>query len=95
MYFNPYAYHPQSDGLVERCNRTILTMLSMYVCDDQSDWDAHIPYVMMSYRASEQETTGISPNRMMFGREVNLPLDLLVTQNQSQTREYIYATPEA
>ena len=87
------AYHPQSDGLVERFNITILSMLSMYVCDDQADWDMHIPYVMMSYRASEQETTGISPNRMMFGREINLPLDLLVTQTVPETRKY--GTPEA
>ena len=84
------AYHPQSDGLVERFNRTLQTMLSMYVCDDQSDWDTHIPYVMMSYRASEQETTGVSPNRMMFGREVMLPLDLLVAQ-PSLENEYVNA----
>ena len=71
-------YHPQSDGLVERFNRTIQIMLSMYVKEDQSDWDVHLPYVMMAYRASEQDTTGVSPNRMMFGREVALPLDLLV-----------------
>ena len=62
-------YHPQSDGLVERFNRTIQTILSMYVSEDQSDWDEHLPYAMMAYRASEQETTGVSPNRMMFGRE--------------------------
>ena len=72
-------YHPQSDGLVERFNRTIQTILSMYVKEDQSDWDVHLPYAMMAYRASEQDTTGVSPNRMMFGREVSLPLDLLIS----------------
>ena len=82
------AYHPQSDGLVERFNRTIQTMLSMYVCEDHTDWDTHIPYVMMSYRASEQETTGVSPNRMMFGREIMLPLDLLVA-NPRAGKEYL------
>lgn len=80
------AYHPQSDGLVERLNRTIQNMLSIYVREDQVDWDVHLPYVMMAYRASEQETVGVSPNRMMFGREVSLPLELLVTQ--SHTDEY-------
>jgi hypothetical protein len=68
------AYHPQSDGLVERLNRTIQNMLSIYVREDQVDWDVHLPYVMMAYRASEQETVGVNPNRMMFGREVSLPL---------------------
>jgi hypothetical protein len=68
------AYHPQSDGLVESLNRTIQNMLSIYVREDQVDWDVHLPYVMMAYRASEQETVGVNPNRMMFGREVSLPL---------------------
>ena len=31
----------------------------------------------MAYRASLQSSTGVSPNMMMFGREVNLPLDIM------------------
>ena len=33
--------------------------------------------VMMAYRSTSQETTNISPNRMMMGREISLPIDLL------------------
>ena len=47
-------YHPQSDGMVERNNRTILTMLTAFVNEHQSDWDEHIPYISMAYRAAEQ-----------------------------------------
>jgi transposase InsO family protein len=47
-------YHPQSEGMVERNNRTILTMLSAFVNEHQSDWDEHIPYISMAYRAAEQ-----------------------------------------
>ena len=60
------AYHPQSNGLVERFNRTIQTMLSMYVREDQADWDVHLPYAMMAYRASEQDTTGVSLSASRF-----------------------------
>ena len=67
------AYHPQSDGLVKRFNRTLESMLNMYCKDDQTDWDIHLPFVLMAYRASEQETTGATPNSLTFGREVNLP----------------------
>ena len=84
-------YHPQSDGLAERLNRTIQTMLTFYVSQDQSDWDEHLPYIMMAYRASEQETTGITPNRMMFGRELSLPLNLFVSnpeENYTSPEEY-------
>jgi transposase InsO family protein len=64
-------YHPQSDGIVERNNRTILTMLSAFV-----NWDEHLPYISMAYRAAEHETTGNTPNCMMLGREVTIPLDI-------------------
>ena len=55
-------YYPQSDGMVERFNRTLTKMISMFVDDNHSNWDEQIPYVMMAYRGTEQETTGISPN---------------------------------
>lgn len=71
------SYRPQSDGLVERLNRTLEDMVSKYVQYDQRDWDVHIPFVLMAYRASPQETTGISPNLMMFGREIGLPLNVV------------------
>ena len=32
---------------------------------------------MMAYRASEHETTGMTPNMMMLGRETSTPLDLI------------------
>ena len=72
------SYHPQTDGLVERFNRTLTSMLSHFVNDHQRDWDDHVPMVMMAYRSTSQETTNISPNRMMMGCEIRLPVDLLV-----------------
>ena len=69
-------YHPQSDGMAERNNRTILTMLSAFVNEHQNDWGEHLPYISMAYRAAEHETTGNTPNYMMLGREVTTPLDI-------------------
>jgi len=43
-------YHPQSDGMVERFNRTLATMLSAFVDEHQRNWDEQLPYVMMAYR---------------------------------------------
>ncbi len=70
-------YRPQSDGLVERANRTLKQMLQCVVNDARDDWDDHLPYVMMAYRASIQESTNCSPNLLMLGRETNLPVDLM------------------
>ena len=72
------GFHPQSDGLVERFNRTLLNMLSMFVSESQKDWDEWIPAVMFAYRATPQASTKFSPNLLMFGRETFLPIDLMV-----------------
>ena len=69
-------YHPQSDGMVERFNKTLAGMLKSFVNEHHTDWDEHLPYVMMAYRSTEQETTGCSPNYLMLGREVATPLDI-------------------
>ncbi|MCG8033048.1 MAG: DDE-type integrase/transposase/recombinase, partial [Candidatus Thiodiazotropha taylori] len=70
-------YHPESDGMVERFNRTLATMLSAYVSENHKDWDNQLPYVMMAYRSTDHETTSMSPNMLMLGREVSTPLDLM------------------
>ena len=70
-------YHPQSDGMVERFNRTCQQMLKVFVNENRSDWDDHLPHVMMAYRSTPHESTGLSPNTMMFGEELPLPIDLM------------------
>ena len=67
-------YHPQSDGMVERQNRTIQQMLSAYVNERRDDWSDHLDLIMMAYRSSVHQSTQCTPNLIMFGREINLPL---------------------
>lgn len=69
------AYHPQTDGLVERFNRTLISMLSMYTTAKQTDWDQHIPYVLFAYNSSKHASTGFSPYFLMHGREPNFTID--------------------
>ena len=85
-------YHPQSDGLVERQNRTILAMLSAVVNENLDDWDDHLPYIMSAYRSSVQESTGCSPNLMMFGRENTMPLDLIFPLPEQEYPECSHGT---
>ena len=72
------AYHPQSDGMIERLNRTIEDMLSKYVSENQRDWDEFLPFVMLAYRTSTHDSTGFSPAMIFMGREPRLPIDLLI-----------------
>ena len=68
---------PQSDGMVERYNRTLERMLRAFVSSHQRDWDKYLPYLTMAYRSSQHESTKYTPNRLMLGREVNLPIDIV------------------
>ena len=70
---NTTAYHPQTDGLVERFNRTLTSMLSKCVERTGADWDCHLPYVLFAYRASMQESTRESPFFLLHGRDLRLP----------------------
>ena len=50
-------YHPQSGGLIERFNHTLLSLLSMATRQDEQNWDLHLPLVMQAYCTSLQEST--------------------------------------
>ncbi|KAG2990217.1 hypothetical protein PC121_g21625 [Phytophthora cactorum] len=70
------AYHPQTQGLVERFNGTLLGMLRMFVSESQTDWELYLPRVLFTYRTSYHEALGDSPFFSLYGREPVLPLDL-------------------
>ena len=69
-------YHPESDGMIERFNRTCLMMLSMFVNDRRDNWHELLPFIMHAYRTSVHESTGYSPFRLMMGEECSLPQDV-------------------
>ncbi|XP_067288440.1 uncharacterized protein [Pseudorasbora parva] len=67
-------YHPQTDGMVERFNQTLKSMLRKFVSDTGADWDQWLPYLMFAYREVPQSSTGFSPFEMLYGRQVRGPL---------------------
>lgn len=73
---NSTAYHPQTDGLTERFNKTLIQILSMYVSKNQKDWDTFLPFALFAYRTSIQDSTKEMPFYLMYGREPNLPYDI-------------------
>lgn len=72
---NPY--HPQTDGLVERYNQTLKSMLRKFVAEDGKDWDCWLPYLLFSHREVPQASTGNSPLELLYGRQVRGPLVVL------------------
>ena len=70
------TYHPRTDGMVERSNRTIIDVLSKY-SEKEPDWDLKIPLVLFAFRTSEHTTTGFSPFALTYGREARIPWDIV------------------
>ncbi len=70
-------YHPQTDGLVERYNRTLKSMLKKFISANAKDWDKWLPYLLFAYREVPQASTGFSPFELLYGRQVRGPLDVL------------------
>ena len=82
-------YHPASDGLVERFNRTLPMMLAMFAGENRDDWDDLLPVVMMAYRSSVHESTGFSPYHFLFGEECTLPMDVGIPRQDPDLSDYI------
>ena len=82
---NTTAYHPQTDGLVERFNRTLISMLAKTAERGGRDWDRHLPYVLFAYRASPQSSTEESPFFLLYGRDPRLPVEAMLSPSTART----------
>ena len=71
-------YRPCSNGQVERYNRVILQTIRCYLRGNQGEWDRFLQQISGAIRATIHRQTGFTPNRMMLGREVLQPIDILL-----------------
>ncbi|KAG3118558.1 hypothetical protein C6341_g27465 [Phytophthora cactorum] len=71
------AYHPQTQGLVERFNGSLMGMLRMYVSETQTDWDEYLPRVLFAYRTAYHEGMGDTPFFSLYGHDPVQPIDLV------------------
>ena len=79
-------YHPQTDGVVERFNQTLKSMLRKFATDHNKDWDRLLPYLLFAYREVPQSSTGFSPFELLYGRAVRGPLDVLKETWETSSR---------
>ena len=73
--------------MIERFNRTLGDMLSTFCSKKQDQWDIFLPQVLMAYPSSVNSSTGQTPNAMMLGRELILPLRAIIREPESNTAE--------
>ena len=86
------TYHAQTNGLVERQNRTLVSMLRVYGSRHMSDWDRYLLQVMGAYNSTQHSTTGVSPHMMLTGHEKSLPLTFFYPEyegKKTSTQVYV------
>src|SRR6266542_5593532 len=69
-------YHPQSNELVERFNRTLCEGLAK-VAEIINDWDTYIQPVLFSYQTCELRITGQPPFTLVYEKNLVLAMDSL------------------
>ena len=81
------AYKPSTNGVVEKFHRTLNMMLGKVVSLNQRNRDEHLLFVLAAYRASVHESTGFTPNFLVFGAELRAPIDLVLGVPGQETNE--------
>jgi hypothetical protein len=68
------AYHPQSNGMVERFHRQLKAAFRARNCGP--DWLDHLPWILLGLRAAPKEDSGFSSAELVFGSRLALPGEL-------------------
>ena len=76
MQITTSGYHPETNGLCERYNQTLIKTLSHLVSSDHRDWDINIPFSLMAYRSSVHSKIHETPFFLLHGTDMNLPYDI-------------------
>lgn len=74
------AYHPQSQGALERFHQTLKSLLRSYCFELDCDWEEGLPWVLLAIREVVQESIGFSPNELVFGHTVRGPIAVLADE---------------
>ena len=72
---NTTAYHPQCDGMIERFNRTLKTMLRKHADTFGNQWDRYLSGVLWAYRNTPHESTREKPSFLLFGLDCRSPTE--------------------
>jgi transposase InsO family protein len=77
-YHTTTAYHPASNGMVERAHQQVMEALRARAA--QNDWPAHLPWVLLGLRMAPKEDSGVSSTELAYGARLNIPGQFLLDE---------------
>ena len=72
---NTTSYHPECDGMIERFNRTLKTMLRKRAAQYSVQWDNHLAALLWAYRNTPHDSTSEKPSFLLFGWDCRSPTE--------------------
>ena len=75
-------YHPQANGVIERCNGTVVNILRTLIEDNISIWDSMLQIAVFAYNSGYNRTVKDSPFYLMFLRDPSFPFEVMKEENK-------------
>ena len=71
-------HYPQTNGLTEHINRTLISMIRKVCIDQHSKWVEALQLLEFAYNNSSHSITRVSPFRAIQGSDLIVPASLLL-----------------
>jgi hypothetical protein len=74
------SFHPQTDGITERANRSIAQILRLFIASNQKDWVAFLALVEFALNSTINRATGMAPFEVNYGFMPRMMRELLIPE---------------
>ncbi|XP_069184088.1 igE-binding protein-like [Procambarus clarkii] len=71
------AYHPESQGALERFHQTLKQIMRKYCIGKQGRWVEDLPYLFFAIRSVPNESLGLLLFELVYGPTVHGPLEVV------------------
>ena len=85
------THHPQTNGLTERMNRTLIAMIRKVCWTERSKWVEALPLLEFAYNNSVHRSTGVAPFEACQGNKPTVPATLLMPERRGHTTPSSFA----
>lgn len=88
------AFHPQSNGSLERTHAVVTDMLKSIQQTSTDEWDEQLNFICLAYNTMTHDATGYTPFELTFGHKANLPSTISKNPQRSYEDEVSFRKRE-